>query len=263
MITTHWIIQGKGGVGKSLIASLLAQYIRESFIARGIGSGKVNELVYGYDTDPVNATFSGYEALQVEPIAITEQDQINERNFDQLIERLLCLSDGAHAIIDNGASSFLSFCNYIKSGNAFVVLQNYNCRVLLHTVVTGGQAIHDTFAGVNSLICNFPGQSIVVWQNSYFGPVEINGVSLEQMTIWKENLEGSVESLIRIPWAASQTTAFDLRQLFSRRKTFAEAVQDESINLMARHRLGMFWQAMKTELENNLIIDFEGASCLN
>jgi len=45
MATIHFILQGKGGVGKSLIAALLAQYLH----GRGLE-------VYCFDTDPINAT---------------------------------------------------------------------------------------------------------------------------------------------------------------------------------------------------------------
>ncbi|MDR3362120.1 MAG: conjugal transfer protein TraL [Desulfovibrio sp.] len=254
MITTHWITQGKGGVGKSLIASLLAQYIREGFITRGM-AGKADELVYCFDTDPVNATLAGYEALNVNSIHITDEQgiQVDERRFDELIEKLIALPDGSHAIIDNGASSFLSLCNYLKTSNVFELLQANGCRVLLHTVVTGGQAILDTLKGLKSLVLNFAGQSIVVWQNTYFGPVVLNGVEIEQMRIWQDHIN-SIEALITIPWVNQQTTGVDLRELFSRRRTFGEVANDPECNLMARHRLAMFWRAMKLELDNHLVL---------
>ena len=53
----HLSLQGKGGVGKSLAASILAQY----FIARG-------KPVRCVDSDPVNKTLSQYAALQAEPL---------------------------------------------------------------------------------------------------------------------------------------------------------------------------------------------------
>ena len=52
MAMIHFILQGKGGVGKSLIAALLAQYLQ----GRNLG-------VHCFDTDPINATLVGYEAL--------------------------------------------------------------------------------------------------------------------------------------------------------------------------------------------------------
>ena len=45
----HLTLQGKGGVGKSLVATVLAQYLREK--------GKDVRCI---DTDPVNRTFAQY-----------------------------------------------------------------------------------------------------------------------------------------------------------------------------------------------------------
>src|SRR4051795_6729771 len=94
MAKIHMILQGKGGVGKSVIAALLAQYIA--------GNGKKPLCI---DTDPVNATFHGYKELDVHRLQIMEGDEINPRHFDALVEMIAPTRDDA--IIDNGASSFV------------------------------------------------------------------------------------------------------------------------------------------------------------
>ena len=78
MAKIHFVLQGKGGVGKSMSAAILAQYIGE----RG-GEPSTN-----IDTDPVNATFQGYKALNVKRLQIMEADEINPRRFDTLIEMI-------------------------------------------------------------------------------------------------------------------------------------------------------------------------------
>ena len=74
----HFILQGKGGVGKSLVSSILMQYLIEQKMQ-----------VCGYDTDPINSTFSGYSDLDVEQIDIMVGDNINQINFDVLIENII------------------------------------------------------------------------------------------------------------------------------------------------------------------------------
>ena len=56
--TIHLTLQGKGGVGKSLVASILAQYFRH----RGTE-------IHCLDTDPVNQTFSRYIELGADHLA--------------------------------------------------------------------------------------------------------------------------------------------------------------------------------------------------
>ena len=61
MKEVHFIAQGKGGVGKSFIASILAQYLKERV---------KDEHIHCYDTDPVNPTFSRYSALSAQVVPI-------------------------------------------------------------------------------------------------------------------------------------------------------------------------------------------------
>ena len=255
MATTHWITQGKGGVGKSLVASLLAQDIQQRFEEHGM-KGQAKELVPCFDTDPVNATLAGYTALNVTTVSVTDETgmEIDDRKFDGLIEQLVELPPNAHAIIDNGASSFLKLCNYIKTSGAFDLLRENGCDVLLHTVVTGGQAVVDTLNGMDALVANFAGNPIAVWRNSYFGPVEVNGVDLEQLQLWEDHM-GHIEALVTIPCLSAATYGVDLRNLFSRRQTFAEAAADSSLNLMERHRLREFWKKMRAELAARLLLE--------
>ena len=72
--TIHLSLQGKGGVGKSLTASILAQY----FISRGIS-------VRCIDTDPVNRTLSQYKGLEVQPLKLLREGGIDQRGFDALM----------------------------------------------------------------------------------------------------------------------------------------------------------------------------------
>ena len=63
MTNIHFVMQGKGGVGKSLIASYIAQYLRDRDV-----------ITECFDTDPVNHTFSQWKALNVEKIEIMGSD---------------------------------------------------------------------------------------------------------------------------------------------------------------------------------------------
>lgn len=96
----HLSLQGKGGVGKSFVASILAQY----FAARG-------RTIRCIDTDPVNTTLFQYKALGVIHLELLRDGGIDQRGFDDLMERLL--TEDATFVIDNGASTFIPLWNYI------------------------------------------------------------------------------------------------------------------------------------------------------
>ena len=81
MSTTHWFLQGKGGVGKSLAACLLAQYLPDkSFNVRC------------YDADPINSTFASFAALTAAKVDLIDASdkgrRINPRRFDDLVEQI-------------------------------------------------------------------------------------------------------------------------------------------------------------------------------
>jgi hypothetical protein len=91
-------LQGKGGVGKTLIASLLLQYCQHT-----------GREVVGYDADPVNVTLSSVKGLAAQPIKLVEGENLVVATADQFVEDLLtCPTD---VVLDNGAAGFLAVSN--------------------------------------------------------------------------------------------------------------------------------------------------------
>ncbi|AVM73156.1 nucleotide-binding protein [Magnetospirillum gryphiswaldense] len=220
------ILQGKGGVGKSLIASLLAQYI---------STPDLKPLCL--DTDPVNATFSGYRAFDVETLDIMEGDDINPRTFDHLIERIMTGS-GERMVIDNGASTFVPLCSYLLQNDVAGLLTEAGHSIRLHSVITGGQALADTIEGFSSLCRNIPAAPVVVWLNEYFGKAVHNGKGFEDSKVYDKH-KGRVEALVTIPAVKPETFGLDMNKIMTRRLTFDEAVASPDFTIMERQRLKM------------------------
>lgn len=241
MACTHWILQGKGGVGKSNIASQLMQYLRQKELA-----------VFGYDTDPVNATFARYKAFGVTRVRLLEDQNINQRLLDPFMAELVALPAEAHAVIDNGASTFLPLCSYMAENPILPMLQEQG-TVFLHTVVTGGQALRDTLDGFTALAQTFPETSIVVWLNAYFGDILVDGKSFEESEAFRRHQQ-DVHALVRIPSRNRDTYGKDLELLLAQRQTYEEAMNDPSWNIMARQRLQIMRREMAAELDKAQLI---------
>jgi len=64
----HMSLQGKGGVGKSLIAAILSQYLA----SRG-------QDVHGIDADPVNHTLSEYRGIGARCLSILKDGSVDQR----------------------------------------------------------------------------------------------------------------------------------------------------------------------------------------
>lgn len=241
MAKVHLILQGKGGVGKSMIAAMLAQYK----ISKGITPLCI-------DTDPVNATFEGYKSLKVKRINIMENDEINTRNFDSLVE-LIARAEG-DVIVDNGASSFVPLSHYLITNQVPELLQEMGHELVIHTVVTGGQALLDTVSGFAQLITQFPTEStFVVWLNGYWGAIESEGKSFEQMKAYTNN-KARVSAIIKVPEMRQNTDGRDFSEMLQARKTFDEALADKSIEMMVRQRLTIVKRKIFAELDTAAVL---------
>ncbi len=224
MAKIHMVLQGKGGVGKSMIVALLAQY-----------KASIGQSPLCIDTDPVNATFEGYKALNVRRLHIMDGEEINTRNFDALVE-MIASAEG-DVIIDNGASSFVPLSYYLISNEVPTLLQDMGHEFVVHTVVTGGQALLDTVSGFSQLTNQFPSQCLfVVWLNPYWGPIEHEGKSFEQLKAYTAN-KGRVSAIIQIPALKEETYGRDFAEMLQGRRTFDEALADSALTIMTRQRL--------------------------
>lgn len=224
MAKIHMVLQGKGGVGKSFVAATLAQY-----------KASKGQKPLCIDTDPVNATFAGYKALGVKRLQIMEGDEINPRNFDTLVELVAPSKDDV--IIDNGASSFVPLSHYLISNQVPALLADMGHELVVHTVITGGQALLDTVSGFSQLVSQFPTEAIfVVWLNPYWGPIEHEGKGFEQLKAYTAN-KARVSAIVSIPALKAETYGRDLSDMLQERLTFDEALAMESLTIMARQRL--------------------------
>lgn len=231
MATIHFIQQGKGGVGKSVIASFLYQVLTH-----------LDKDVVAFDTDPVNATLKGYKEFTVKQVDIVRQGQVDARAFDELLEGLYSLPEAAHAVVDNGASSFLALGNYMKDIGLIHLLEEQRHQVFFHSVVTGGQAIGDTITGLKVLADGFVTTPIVVWLNPFFGEIRLDGKEFEEFKIYQE-YSHQFHAIIQLPHVNKDTLGKDLEELFAKRQGFQSAIASCQY-IAVRSRLKRYWEQL-------------------
>jgi len=236
MKKVHFTLQGKGGVGKSFASSLLTQFLH----AKG-------EPVIPVDTDPVNATLAGYEAFQTRRLELMEGGSLVERHFDTLIENIV--AEDSHFVIDNGAASFIPLSFYIAENDAINVIAQHGKQVVIHTVVTGGQAMRDTLAGFAQLVEQLPPETrIVVWLNEFFGDIEAEGKTFEQMKVYVANRD-RVHGLVRIVRQTGSTFGKDVQLMLDSKLTFDEVAASPDFGLMSKSRLAQVKKAIFEQLD--------------
>jgi hypothetical protein len=230
------VLQGKGGVGKSFVAALMAQFLQDR------GGHPVC-----IDTDPVNATFAGYAAFGVQPIDLMEGREINPRRFDLLVEKIAAAQTDQHVIIDNGASSFLPLADYMISYDVPALLKEMGHEICLHSVITGGQGQDDTLQGLLELLKNFS-LPIAVWLNPFCGRIEKDGKRFSEMKLYQQHKQ-RFAGIIEIPEFNAKTTGLDLSELLKTKRPFREAIGDPAVLLMSRQRLKMAQRELYAQVE--------------
>jgi hypothetical protein len=209
--TVHLILQGKGGIGKTVVATWLAEFL--------MGRG---QPVCCIDGDPVNRSLGQYKALPVENLDLVNQDGVVVRsNYDRLTERFL--NDDSVFVVDSGATAFLLFWTYILESDVITVLRDAGRRVFVHIPISGGEMLNDSLLGFRTLAETAVEKSLVVWRNEYFGPIASDGKTFDQMQVYLDNREEVLTS-IGIPRRAPDTFAENIRKMREKKLAFQEAV---------------------------------------
>src|SRR5258707_11120924 len=134
----HISLQGKGGVGKSLISAILSQYL----LSKG-------QDVHGVDADPVNQTLAEYRGLAVTRLNLLKEGNVDQREFDLLMERFL--TESGTFVPDTAASTFIPLRHYALQNHALDYLREKGKRPSTHSVIPGGQSLNDTPTGSDRL----------------------------------------------------------------------------------------------------------------
>ena len=121
-------------------------------------------------------------------------------------------------------------------------------QVVIHTVITGGQAIRDTLAGFASLVEQMPEETrIVVWLNEFFGDIEAEGKTFEEMKVYQNNRD-RVHGLVRIARQTGSTFGKDVQLMLDSKLTFDEVAASPDFGLMAKSRLAQVKKAIFEQL---------------
>lgn len=235
--TIHFILQGKGGVGKTLVSTILAQWVKT----------KSPAAPRCYDTDQENTTFSRYKALNVKHIPVmTESRTIEPKRFDALMMDIL-ESDG-NCVIDNGANTFSPLMSYLIDNACFDLLRESGRRVFIHSIVGGGDTLHDTASGFATTAqkTNAP---IILWENEHFGRLQApSGKLFIESHTYTEHAP-KVKGHIKLSERNSETFGADLKKMNTARLTLDEVLQNDKFNVMEKQRLKLIFRDIFEQLD--------------
>lgn len=229
----HLTLSGKGGVGKSVVARLVAEYLEDQ-----------GDTPLCFDADPVNASFAAVPAFGARKVELLNADQkIDSSKFDDMVEDILAAERSI--VIDSGAASYLALMSYIEENDIVDLFKTNGFDVYLHTIITGGAAVAFTTQNFVDVAERFgEDASIVVWLNHFWETVERDGKSFTDWRAYAANRD-RVDAVIEIPKMSSDTMAADFSAMLKANLSMAEASDPHSsFRIMQRSRLFKIRNAM-------------------
>lgn len=153
----HFVLQSKGGAGKSVCSAILAQYLSDQ-----------NNEVLLIDTDPSNKTLGSFKDLNVEEIQVLNKSKIVDQSaFDGFINNFMSVDKPM--LVDTGSGDFLPINGYILQNELPELFQENGKQMVIHCPINFGQSEEETIKCLVGIVTNYPNTPVVVWENEFFG----------------------------------------------------------------------------------------------
>lgn len=235
--TVHFVLQGKGGIGKTYVSTILAQWLKT----------KSDTVLRCYDTDQENTTFSRYKALDVKHVPVmTESRTIDPKRFDALMIDIL--EEDGNCVIDNGANTFSPLMAYLIENDCFNLLEESGRKVYIHTIVGGGDTLHDTAMGfvTTAKSTQVP---LVLWENEHFGLLQsASGKSFLESQTYSDNSQ-RVRGRVVLSARNADTFGADVKKMNTGRLTVDEVKASDKFNVMEKQRIKVVFRDLFEQLD--------------
>lgn len=223
----HLVAQGKGGAGKTFVASLLCQ----NFI-------RSNTAYKAFDLDPVNRSLTAISGLNVESWKVLQTNaDIDPVKFDELVE--VIYQTDKDIILDLGATSFLPFNSYLVQNRIFELLRTSgNIKVIIHCVIRGGSSLIECLNGLKKLCTYYSADDthIVVWLNEVEGEISRDGKTFEEMKIYND-IKNRIARIVIIPEMKDYLHRHDMIEILKRNQMFDSAISSAKTGIVSKMRI--------------------------
>lgn len=237
----HLVLQKKGGIGKTLVASWIAEHLRLSG----------NDALI-LDADPSQKTLAKIKALNVTPISILTKNEAGEivldtPRMDDVFSRMLETEDSV--VLDCGGSGYERVTSYLLANEMIQTLTEVR-RVVVHCIVVGSRDYADTAEAMMKIVKEFPENvEKVIWINPHFGPLEFNGQSFEESAFVRKHRE-SLAGIVYMPKVSHVYTEGYFNKMLSEHLTFGEVLDPDNKewNAIAKMRMRNLWNPIQAQI---------------
>jgi len=222
----HWIMQGKGGVGKSRVAATLLEFLLE----RNDGNA------LGLDTDPNNRSLSDINSLDVVFLNIMpDSDTVDIAKFDDLLMFMMQneRAKDKDLVIDVGATTYQPLYSYLIKNDVFNLLSDFEHFVHI-PVAIGAEAEADCLLQLDSMLNAFGNTpTYIVWENQFFSAKSDHDI--EKLEAYQKNKE----KIFAVVKMTKRDTLFQnaLEKMTKSKQIFGEVNMNPEYNILEKSRL--------------------------
>ena len=241
----HLIIQGKGGVGKTLVSSLLMQYFIDQ-----------DRKVIGLDTDPVNRSFKDINSLKIQTVNLYKNNQDTNIDYESLDKMLTdIIENPATYVIDNGAASFKPMMTYFITDGALEILFEHGYKVILHLIIATGQELNMTMTGTFDILEAMNKENllpVIVWINEKNGHFyDTEKIQFEDTEFYKK-ISDKIEGIIYL-YKLSDAHRLVFDEMLKNNYTFKDAKNSKDFLLVQKSRLNKIQKTIYEQITNVMI----------
>lgn len=233
--TAHFVMQSKGGAGKSVVSALLSQYLRD-----------YDKNLILVDTDPSNKTLGSYKALNVKKIEVLNKNKlVDQSKFDSFMNEFI---EGDNPmLVDTGSGDFLAINGYMIQNEIPAIFEEMGKKIIIHVPINFGQAKTETMKCLMGLVGNHPETSIVIWENEFFGE---NPEDIKAMPVMKKF--SNIAGVVKIRAMNSDTEQKDFSQMLNLGLTFDEVANSpkEEFGFIQKTRIKRIQNEIFSQLDS-------------
>ena len=237
--TAHIVAAKKGGIGKTLSAAILTQYLRQIGIP-----------VEAVDADPQAPKLSLIKALNAPLLPLIEHGEIKQSAFDPTFSHIVKSQNAT--LIDTGSGAFLPILKYMRDNQLFDLLKQVNKQLFFHVIVISGPEKLNTAEGAAELLekTKGSGAKVVIWQNERNGIPQFEGKSMETTDWYQENIN-QIAGIVKIRDYNNSAFAADFLTMMEDNLTYQEIMdgKSKSFDFMRQNRINRIFTDVYSELD--------------
>lgn len=237
--SAHIFLQQKGGIGKTLTASMFMQYMKSQ-----------NIVIEGVDADPQAPKLSLIQALNVPLLPLIVNGEIQQNSFDPAFSHIV--QSNVATLVDTGSGAFLPLLKYMKDNCLYDLLAQVKKQLFYHVIIASGPEKLETAEGAKQLLAKIKGTGVkvVIWQNEKDGIPLLDGKSIEEAD-WYKNNTSQIAGIVRILDYNNSAFKADFLAMMTENLTYLEIMNGKSatFDFMRKNRINRIFTDVYSELD--------------